>query len=89
MANLLIDLITVVKGARFKNAKSDFHTTLQDNIRSIRNSKKKQYRSWIKLLTCTDVQKIINHNKLLRNAIALKYKKKKKKIRDKIYKKGN
>ena len=34
------DLITGVKSTRFKNARGDFQTTLQDDIRLIHNTKK-------------------------------------------------
>ena len=34
------DLIAAVKDIKFKNARSDFQTTLQEDIRLIRNSKK-------------------------------------------------
>ena len=76
----------VTKYIKFRNARSDFQTTLQEDIRLIHNSKK----------TMTFADKTSNmyrltkeeHNKLLRNAITSKYKKTKKKIKDKINKKG-
>ena len=80
------DLIPVVKDIKFRNARSDFQTTLQEDIRLIHNSKK----------TITFADKTSNmyrltkeeHNKLLRNAITSKYKKTNTKIKDKINKKG-
>ena len=71
------ELIAVVKDIKFRNARSDFQTTLQEDIRLIHNSKK----------TMTFADKTSNmyqlikeeHNKLLRNAITLKSKKKNKK----------
>ena len=79
-------LIDVVKDIKFKNAKSDFQTTLQEDIRLIHNSKK----------AMTFVEKFANmyrltkeeHNKLLQNAITSKYKKTNTKIKDKINKRG-
>ena len=79
-------LIDVVKDIKFRNAKSDFQTTLQEDIRLIHNSKK----------ALTFVEKIANmyrltkeeHNKLLQNAITSKYKKTNTKIKDKINKRG-
>ena len=67
----------VTKYIKFRNARSDFQTTLQEDIRLIHNSKK----------TMTFADKTSNmyrltkeeHNKLLRNAITSKYKKTKKK----------
>ena len=50
------DLIAVVKDIKFRNSKSDFQTTLQEDIRLIHNSKKA--KTFVeKLLTCTDLQK--------------------------------
>ena len=79
------DLIAVVKDIKFRNVRSDFQTTLQEDIRLIHNSKK----------TMTFADKTSNmyqltkeeHNKLLRNAITSKYKKTNTKIKDKINKK--
>ena len=80
------DLIAVLKDIRFRNARSDFQTALQEDIRLIHNSKK----------TMTFADKTSNmyrltkeeHNKLLRNAVTSKYKKTNTKIKDKINKKG-
>ena len=80
------DLIAVLKDIRFRNARSDFQTALQEDIRLIHNSKK----------TMTFADKTCNmyrltkeeHNKLLRNAVTSKYKKTNTKIKDKINKKG-
>ena len=80
------DLIAVVKDIKFRNSKSDFQTTLQEDIRLIHNSKKAK----------TFVEKTSNMyrltkeelNKLLRNAITSKYKKTNAKVKDKINKKG-
>ena len=80
------ELIAVVKDIKFRNARSDFQTTLQEDIRLIHNSKK----------TMTFADKTSNmyrltkeeHNKLLRNAVTSKYKKTNTKIKDKINKKG-
>ena len=80
------ELIAVVKDIKFRNARSDFQTTLQEDIRLIHNSKK----------TMTFADKTCNmyrltkeeHNKLLRNAVTSKYKKTNTKIKDKINKKG-
>ena len=80
------ELIAVVKNIKFRNARSDFQTTLQEDIRLIHNSKK----------TMTFADKTCNmyrltkeeHNKLLRNAVTSKYKKTNTKIKDKINKKG-
>ena len=79
------DLISVVKDIKFRNARSDFQTTLQEDIRLIHNSKK----------AMTFADKTSNmyrltkekHNKLW-NAITSKYKKTNTKIKDKINKKG-
>ena len=79
------ELIAVVKEIKFRNARSDFQTTLHEDIRLIHNSKK----------TMTFADKTSNmyrltkeeHNKLLRNAITSKYKKTNTKIKDKINKK--
>ena len=71
------ELIAVVKDIKFRKARSDFQTTLQDDIRLIHNSKK------------TRLSRIKEeHNKLLQNAITLKYKKTNTKIKEKINKKG-
>ena len=68
------ELIAVVKDIKFRNTRSDFQTTLQEDIRLIHNSKK----------TMTFVDKTSNicmgltkeeHNKLLGNTITSKYKK--------------
>ena len=67
------ELITVVKDIKFRNVRSDFQTTLQEDIRLIHHSKK----------TTTFGDKTSNmfrltkeeHNKLLRNAVTWKYKK--------------
>ena len=80
------ELIAAVKDNKFRSAKSDFQTTLQEDIRLIQNSKK----------TMTFVDKTSNmyrltkeeHNKLLQNAVTSKYKKTNTKIKDKINKKG-
>ena len=80
------ELIAVVKNIKFRNARGDFQTTLQEDIRVIHNSKK----------TMTFADKTCNiyrltkeeHNKLLRNAVTSKYKKTNTKIKDKINKKG-
>ena len=80
------DLIAAVKDIKFRNARSDFQITLQEDIRLIHNTKK----------TMTFADKTSNmyqltkeeHNKLLRNAITSKYKKTNTKIKDKINKKG-
>ena len=80
------ELIAVVKNIKFRNARSDFQTALQEDIRLIHNSKK----------TMTFADKTCNmyrltkeeHNKLLRNAVTSKYKKTNTKIKDKINKKG-
>ena len=79
------ELIAAVKDIKFRSAKSDFQTTLQEDIRLIHNSKK----------TMTFADKTSNmyrltkeeHNKLLRNAVTSKYKKTNTKIKDKINKK--
>ena len=79
-------MIAAVKDIKFRSAKSDFQTTLQEDIRLIHNSKK----------TMTLADKTSNmyrltkeeHNKLLRNAVTSKYKKTNTKIKDKINKKG-
>ena len=81
------ELIAVVKIIKFRNTRSDFQTTLQEDIRLIHDSKK----------TMAFSDKISNmyrltkeeHSKLLRNAITSKYKKTNKIIKDKITKKGN
>ena len=71
------ELIAVVKDIKFRKARSDFQTTLQDDIKLIHNSKK------------TRLSRIKEeHNKLLQNAITLKYKKTNTKIKEKINKKG-
>ena len=79
------DLIAVVKDFKFRNARSDFQTTLQEDIRLIHNSKKTitfaDKTSGMYRLTKEE------HNKLLRNAITSKYKKTNTKIKDKINKK--
>ena len=80
------ELIAVVKEIKFRNARSDFQTTLQEDIRLIHNSKK----------TINFADKTSNmyrltkeeHNKLLRNAVTSKYKKTNTKVKDKINKKG-
>ena len=80
------ELIAVVKNIEFRNARSDFQTTLPEDIRLIHNSKK----------TMTFTDKTCNmyrltkeeHNKLLRNAVTSKYKKTNTKIKDKTNKKG-
>ena len=80
------DLIAVVKSIKFRNTRSDFQTTLQEDIRLIHSSKKPM----------TFADKTSNmyqltkeeHNKLLRNAITSKYKKTNTKIKDKINKEG-
>ena len=80
------ELIAVVKEIKFTNARSDFQTTLQKDIRLIHNSKK----------TMTFADKTSNiyrltkeeHNKLLRSAITSKYKKTNIKVKNKINKKG-
>ena len=80
------DLIAVVKDIKFRNERSDFQTTLQEDIRLIHNYKK----------AMTSVDKTSNmyrltkeeHNKLLQNAIISKNKKTNKKMKDKINKKG-
>ena len=80
------ELIAVVKDIKFRKGRSDFQTTLQEDSGLIHNSKK----------TVTLGNKTSNmyrltkeeHNKLLRNAITLKYKKTNTKIKDKISKKG-
>ena len=77
----------VVKIIKFRNTRSDFQATLQEDIRLIHNSKK----------TMTFSDKTSNmyrltkeeHSKLLRNAITSKYKKTNKIIKDKINKKSN
>ena len=65
------DLIVVVKDIKFRNARSDFQTRLQEDIRSIHNSKKAiafaDKTSNVYRLTKEE------HNKLLWNAITLKY----------------
>ena len=79
-------MIAVAKNIKFRNARSDFQTALQEDIRLIHNSKK----------TMTFADKTSNmyrltkeeHNKLLRNAVTSKYKKTNTKIKDKINKKG-
>ena len=80
------ELIAVVKEIKFRNARSDFQTTLHEDIRLIHNSKK----------TMTFADKTSNiyrltkeeHNKLLRSAIISKYKKTNIKVKNKINKKG-
>ena len=80
------ELMAVVKDIKFRNARSDFQTRLQEEIRLIHNSKK----------TMTFADKTSNiyqltkeeHNKSLRNEITSKYKKTNTKIKDKINKKG-
>ena len=80
------ELIAVVKDIKFRNARSDFQTTLQEDIRLIHNSKK--------TMTFADQTSSMyrlakeKHNKLLRNAVPSKYKKANTKIKDKINKKG-
>ena len=79
------DLIVIVKDIKFRNARSDFQTKLQEDIRLIHSSKK----------TVTFADKTSNmyrltkeeHNKLLRNAVTSKYKKTNTKTKDKINKK--
>ena len=79
-------MIAVVKDIKFRNARSDFQTTFQEDIRLIHNSKK----------TMTFVDKNSNmyrltkgeHNKLSRNAVTSKYKKTNTKIKVKINEKG-
>ena len=76
----------MLKNIKFRNARSDFQTTLHEDIRLIHNSKK----------TMTFADKTCNmyrltkeeHNKLLRNAVTSKYKKTNAKIKDKRNKKG-
>ena len=79
------DLIVVVKDIKFRNARSDFGTTLQEDIRSIHTSKKMTTFA-DKTSNMYDLQK--ERNKLLRDAITSKYKKTNPKIKDKINKKG-
>ena len=80
-------LIAVVKIIKFRNTRSDFQTTLQEDIRLIHNSKK--------TMTFSDKNSNMyrltkeEHSKLLRNAITSKYKKTNKIIKDKINKKSN
>ena len=77
-------MIAVVKDIKFRNARSDFQTTLQEDIKLIHNSKK----------TMTFADKTSNmyeltkeeHNKLLRTPITSKYKKANTKIKDKTKK---
>ena len=79
-------MIAVVKDIKFRNARSDFQTTFQEDIRLIHNSKK----------TMTFADKNSNmyqltkgeHNKLSRNAVTWKYKKTNTKIKVKINEKG-
>ena len=74
------DLIDVVKDIEIRNARSDFQTTLHEDIRLIHNSKK----------TMTFADKTSNmhqltkdeHNKLLQNVITSKYKRTNTKIKD-------
>ena len=75
------DLIAVVKEIKFGNARSDFQTTLQEDIRSTHNSKK----------TMTFADKISNMYQLTKEehtAITSKYKKTNKKIKYRINRKG-
>ena len=80
------ELMAVVKDITFRNAKSDFQTRLQEEIRLIHNSKK--------TMTFADKNSSIyrltkeKHNKLLRNEITSKYKKTNTKIKDETNKKG-
>ena len=79
------ELIAVVKEIKFRNARSDFQTTLHEDIRLIHNSKKTMTfadkTSHIYRLTK------VEDKKLLRNAITSKYKKTNTKIKDKMNKK--
>ena len=80
------DLIAVFKNIKFRNARSDFQTTLQENVRLVHNSRK----------TMTFAGKTPNmyrlteeeQNKLSRKAMTSKYKRTNTKIKDKINKKG-
>ena len=73
------ELIAVVKDIKFRNARSDFQTTLQEDIRLIHNSKK----------TMTFADKTSNmyrltkeeHNKLLRSYFEIKKQQQKLKIK--------
>ena len=73
------DLIAVVKSIKFRNTRSDFQTTLQEDIRLIHNSKK----------TMTFADKTSNmyrltkeeHNKLLRSYFEIKKQQQKLKIK--------
>ena len=80
------ELIAVVKNIKFRNARSDFQTTLQEDIRLIHNSKKTMTfadKTWIMYRLTKEEQ-----NKLLRKAVTSKYEKTNTKIKDKINKKG-
>ena len=80
------ELTAIVKDIKFRNARSDFQTILQKDIRLIHNSKK--------TMTFPDKTSTMyrltkeEYNKLLRNAVTSKYKKTNTKIKDKINKKG-
>ena len=50
------DFIAVVKSNLVRNPRSDFRAILQEDIKLINNSKKTM-TLWIKLLTCTNLQK--------------------------------
>ena len=80
------NLIAVVKDIKFRNARSDFQTTLREDIRLIHNSKKTMTFADKTSSMCR--LKKEEHSKLLRNAIISKYKKRNTKIKDKINKKG-
>ena len=79
-------MIAVVKDIKFRKAKGNFQTTLQEDIRFIHNSKKtmtvEDKTSSMYRLTKEE------HNKFLRDAITSKYKNTNTKIKDKINKKG-
>ena len=79
------DLIAVVLDIKYRNTSGDFQTTLQEDIRLIRNSEE--------TMTFTDKTSDMyqltkeEHNKFLRYPITSKYKKTNTKIKDKINKK--
>ena len=76
------ELIAVVKDIKFRNTRSDFQTTLQEDIRLIHNSKKTMTFVDKTSNICTGLTKE-EHNKLLGNTITSKYKKTNTEINDK------
>ena len=80
-------LIAVIKVIKFRNARSDFQTTLQEGIRLIYKSKK----SMIFADKTSNMNRLakVEHKKILKIVITSKYKKTNTKIKDKINNKGN